>query len=478
MSDLFIQTQQRFKSTSADLYSSGLESKSFSQNMDLDSESHEDQDSDKDSESGFESESHEDEDEDQDQDSESELDEDQDQDSGSGSDEDEDEEEEEDEEFHYLDLNSGVLQYDFGLCAKTRDITKKYKIHMCGYQIVEESIHPFVQYLFQQDSNMFHFPTFYFRCMQNLQIDPEEEMTPEHIYFKNECLKFALEIFNVQDHESLEDLYKGFIYNDKKTENEYEIFVFFDFTGFLLHDSEIKRTWGIMNEIVNKTKIFESPIHPSICQIFQKNESLVYLCDDQDKQLPYPESLYLCKQLGSSTETVNYMNLYKKEEEYKNESVYFVDERMNHPILGYFYFFSLEPLSYNVPDPVYSIRRFAGFLIDPLYILKPLSKLESIAPKKTLSDVIPGVVDYFSKEEPTGESKEEPTEEPTGESKEEPTGEPTEEPTGESKEEPTEEPREEPFINQRNRCTYFQEIINNQRTAFWCLKSSTHFTEI
>ena len=343
-----------------------------------------------------------------------------------------------------MDLNSGVLHYDFGLCSETRDITKKYKIHICGYQIVDHIIHPFLQYLFQQEFDVFHFPTFYFRCMQNLQVDPDEEMTPEHVYFKNECLKYALEIMNVhvQEKESLEEMYKGFIYNDKG--GEYDIFVFFDFTGLSVNnESEIKRTWGLINEIINREKIFEYPIHPPICQIFQKNESLVYLCDEDDKQIPYPESLYLCKQSGPHS----YANLYNTEVDDKNESVYFIDERMNHPILGYFYFFSIAPLNYSASNPVHIIRRFAVFLIDPLYILKPLSQLEAIPPKKTLGDVIPSVVDYFSASDSTYKISDVSRKKKT-------------------------------ITNQLNRCTYFQEIINDVRTPFWCIKSSTHFTEI
>ena len=425
--------------------------------------------------------------------------------------------------FHFLGLDEGSLNYDFGLCNSNPDITKQYTVYICGYNINEtDGTWPFLQYMVQFDGTNFTFPKFQFRCATNITTEEDEEMTPEHVYFKNECIKHILSIFDIDynengsesgsesgsENDSVQDnsnilsrVYKGFV-QSKIDDNS--IYVVFDLNGFVLQSSseKIRRIWATIDEIMNEHKLLGYNIEPIVYNLFFQTPALMHLKNAKGEILDSPKVLFLCKQ-----ENGTYNNVYNE----TSGSISLFDERINHSILGNFYIFSLVPLDYETL-PIFNIRRFVGFFVQPIYILKDLTQIKpkNIVEKVTsykLGDVIPNIVSYFSKEkeEPTKKmgGKVDELEDPNEELEERSDKEKSEEildnegsETSENLEEPDSktEPKEEiledddeseqnsqeiaNLSNLKNSCIYFQEDLGEMRVAFWCIKSTLHFTEL
>ena len=120
--------------------------------------------------------------------------------------------------YSYLDENK-ELHTIFDLCDNEVDLLKKYKIYVCGFQVQESIIIPYVQYLFIQEGNNYDFPSFEFQCSTNINIDDNEEMSPRHIFFQNEIIKHLLKFVDpLEDYsdksKQFDNVYQGFIKDD------------------------------------------------------------------------------------------------------------------------------------------------------------------------------------------------------------------------------------------------------------------------
>ena len=247
--------------------------------------------------------------------------------------------------YHYI---NDRLTRTFGTCMDY-DSTK-YKIHFCIFAI-NDNCHfkgdtkPFLQFVFEKSPNIFSFPSIEFNCPNKQPLDADvnnkstrEENVDEDVYFKNECIKKLLDIFEIDkiDESMMDEIYKGFLEFD-----ENNIFVVFDFTytpslffktedkqSFLFFSTKVEKyDWGIIDEI-RKKEIQKIPIENIVLDFFQKYRYMNEIKTNDKTLLPIPSSLYLCKyENGSYTNiTESFMTNFEK--------------RSEHPYLGFFYFFS------------------------------------------------------------------------------------------------------------------------------------------
>jgi len=359
-------------------------------------------------------------------------------------------------DYRYLDKNSDALQYDFGRCSQTNDVTKKYTVYMCGYQVNEHGLFPFLQYFMILINDAFTFPAFQFRCYANLSAKSSEDYTPEHVYFQNECIKEMSTIVNIHHHHhhrhhygihAISNMYRGFTLAKDKEDT---IYAFFNLDTFMLHPSlpdSPKQLWATIDEIVHIKQAVGFNIDSSVVLLFTRLPELCRIYDKYDHVIETPSVMYLCEQDGSS-----YKNLFKpKEDETMSigePSFTLVNDRVDHPMFGNFYIFSI--FHFPTSQSLFLIRRFVGFLVKPLYIVKSLTSLldytkpvvTASGEPMTLGKIIPAIVDYVTqKTAPSSSSEEKELEERPSEEK------PSEEKPSEEKpseEKPSEEkPSEE-----------------------------------
>lgn len=439
----------------------------------------------------------------------------------------------EDRRTHYLGNNSAILQYEFDLCKENSDVTKKYQVQLCGYCVNESALRPFLEYFMTLANENLVFPSFTFHCYTNIPVEMDEEYSPEHVYFKNECMKQVATILDIYDHSehstaAVSAMYKGFLLKEVEPTTTGQVnmqnivYVFFDFTGFSQLpplDKTQKYVYTTLDEMVNVQHAFGYTIDPAIVSLFKENDELRELRDQKNRILDMPKMIYLCERAGSS-----YKNAFHteekslKEKDGENEDVEFsiLDDRIDHPILGSFYLFSLKP--FPTQQSLFLIRRFVGFYVKPLYIVKNLTKvieMSNFVPVSgsgsdkeldkvpmTLGMVIPTLVDYMSKPKEEEKTELEPEEKQAKpEDKQEEEQEQSDEVNPEleaenkkaienyqeQKEVEEKETLEDAEVVQRelnelldleNSCTYFHEMVNGTNTAFWMIKSSLHFTEL
>jgi hypothetical protein len=246
-------------------------------------------------------------------------------------------------EYYYI---NDRLNRNFGSCMDF-DSTK-YQIHFCIFKINEQchfkgSKIPFLEFVFEKKNNVFAFPSIEFNCPHKQTIDDDLNKEPveeddDDVYFKNECIKKLLDIFELEqiDESLMEKMYKGFLEFD-----ENNIFVVFDFTyipsyyfkteekqSFLFFSSTVdKYEWGIIDEI-RKKEIQKTPIENLVVNFFQKYRYMNEIKTYNRTLLPVPSSLYLCKYENGSYKNIT-ENLHTNYE-----------KRSEHPYLGFFYFFS------------------------------------------------------------------------------------------------------------------------------------------
>jgi len=438
--------------------------------------------------------------------------------------------------YIFLDPKDGILERDFGLCIGNKDITKHFTVYICGYRINEEGVLPFLQYHMYLENGQFTFPSFKFHCATNVQVEDDEERTPEQVFFQNECMKRVLDIVDIHsrqdtkeigseddssdqnthlhsidrgsiDHGSIDHMYKGFIEMDQE---ENAVLVMFDYTGLELRKpAPVRRVWATVDEIVYRRQILGYAVPEVLTKILHTYPELRQLYDLKGKILDTPSMMYLCTLEGGQ-----YKNEYKEHEEEQTEQTdestsvvdqmskmvsgqtaekfefSIVDDRVNHPSLGDFFIFSTSPL--NLQKPVFRIQRYVGFLFQPTYILRVLSTVTPSPPpnKYALGSVIPSLVDYMSKPakpstengsiiEPSGEN---------GPSLDTDLGQTVPEPSVTSTIQDLEQRIQDQkefnvqelatVVNLDNTCIYFHEMVADQRTPFWCIKSRLHFTKV
>lgn len=276
--------------------------------------------------------------------------------------------------YHYLDDDNGVLQKDFGLSVSNGllDINTTYSVHLCGYRQNNTLDNlPFVQYFMIYNRPFFHFPQFSFQCGNNIQTDEDDdhqEQSPEQIYFVNQCMEHLLNYIEPLPAETnaFQTAYKGFV--QRNVQEKTTLYVFFDLEHFSEILEERKYIWATLDEIVNKHKISSLDVQPECYNVFYQHPDLFQMKNRKGDVLQDPTVLFLCSKANNQ-----YENLYNTTDEFS-----IVDPSIDHPIFGQFYYFTVDPI-YSTQDLFY-IRRFACFFIQPTYLLKPIPALEQSNP--------------------------------------------------------------------------------------------------
>ncbi len=296
-------------------------------------------------------------------------------------------EEKEAPDYSYLDPENMDLDFEFQACS---DNSKIYTVYICGYSMDMECEIPFLKFLMELYGETFDFPHFDFTCPANVnnpssfitwvwdsltgkqklvKAEGEEEKEGEeenkaHTYFLNECFKRIFGIVDLGDHsdpDAMKNMYKGYILSKEHPD---KLYAFFDFGQLPLEKVEFKRSWGLVDEIMNHKKILGFAVEPKTIQIFVNTPGVMQITDKSGFLLDIPYVLYLCKR-----ENEVYVNVYDEsgEDEMSLHTI-----RTTHPNFGRFYLFSLTPLDFQGNQSLFKIERYAGFTETPKYILKDL----------------------------------------------------------------------------------------------------------
>ena len=393
--------------------------------------------------------------------------------------------------YHYLEEDKEDLQYIFDLCDNEPDLLKEYNVHICCYQVNDLCVMPFLQYLLVEDDGKYNFPMFTFKCATNIDVDEDSEFSATHVFFQNECMKFLLKfakpLDETENDDFMNEIYKGFTVSKNNDNSLYVV----------LNCNELHIEKGLlvtMDELLNKHSVLNVSIEPDAYQLFYDYPGLMQIKNKWGTMIHNPQVLYKC-----TFEDNKYVNELSSSE----ETISIIDDRIEHPLLGNSFIFSVEPIQ---ADNAKSLKRYAVFTLKPVYLMKDLSLLEKEQEGFTLGSVIPSVVDYMrpskkeeeddeeekdEKEEPEedDEEKEETEEEEDMKTKEE-MREEDEEKEEEDNEEDSEEEEEDmktkeemreevlDLANKTNSCIYFHEKRNDVDFTGWSVKLSTHFIEL
>lgn len=385
------------------------------------------------------------------------------------------------EHYSYLDENKEELSTIFDLCDNETNILKKYSVYICGYQVQVSYKTPYVQYLLVQEGDKHEFPFFSFQCATNISSSNDDENTTKQVFFQNECMKHLLKFIEPLEGNNDEPTpsfpqFQGFIQHKVQEDS---IYVFMNIDNF----QPKKGLFGVMDEIVNQHSILNRTIAPHVYQLFYEYPSLIHIKNKWGNRVEFPTILYRC-----TYENGNYQNIQSEDD----DTMSIIDDRIEHPILGNSFIFSCEPIDESNAS---TLKRYIGFLEDPLYLMKPLDFFDE-SESFTLGSVIPSIVDYTremtkntSEEGDEKEREEENEEEEDNEEEEEEEDEEEKDVDEEDEEEEDEEDdivltKEEEkeqlleVLKKNYSCIYFPIQQNSSIIHAWSIKNSSHFTEI
>jgi len=232
------------------------------------------------------------------------------------------------EKSKYKYLDNDVLSKEFCLDREHAILElKKYTISLCFFNINEELKTPFLEFLFDNQTGEFSFPkrelqmdvianlykkenekkinienTTPFQKMNSLTSEDIDDENNENVIetvcdevemeFFNQCSKFAQETVFLSDN-VLKERYLGFIEKDDI------LYVVFDITNVnilenIYNNSKNGYFIGIIDEIVNKKKIFETPIDQKVIDLFESSPLLKNIFDYNNKETIVPKIVYLC----------------------------------------------------------------------------------------------------------------------------------------------------------------------------------------
>lgn len=371
---------------------------------------------------------------------------------------------------YFEDIDSLIKVFDN---CNDVDILKKMNVYLCGYYLNAGNGFPFLQYLMFLDNGRWNFPNIPFQCATNIPENEDGQTPPIHVYFENLCTMHMLEYV---EGENMENMFKGYI---KSSSLDNTLYVFFELSQFQIKKSEdIRVMWITMDEMLNGHQCLGFEILKECYSVFYQDAALYTIQNEKGEIMDTPSTMFLCE--WKDNDFTNVYNDFEEGEEDAYGYLNGIDERIDHPVLGNFFFFSLHPFEYQ--SSITKIRRFVGNTRQPIYILHPLSEIvpENSTPSYTLSDVIPSIVSYFS---PKSEVVQEQEVDGTPDQIEDtPESDPD---LGDSKEPILENSLKYSLDDEiasiaslDASCIYFQEYKDGSKTPFWCIKNQTDFVEI
>jgi len=236
--------------------------------------------------------------------------------------------------YFYLDKEDLTMQFGFD-----RDLSKTYLIYICVYQINKTLEKPFIEYYVEERSGSYEFIQ---KTLDASLINEDESDVEE--YFLSQCEQAINSTFD-----KLSIDYKGFVEIDDK------IYAFYENIGDLIQ-SKLGSSLCIIDEIINKKKILSIPFHESVIKLFDENQELLNMKDNEGNLIENPILAYLCKKNGNKYESVLIDN-----------TIDDVDIKVNTEHFGNNYLFTTEPI--NTVGGFFSFfsgskkpKRFALFL--------------------------------------------------------------------------------------------------------------------
>jgi len=318
--------------------------------------------------------------------------------------------------FKYLE--NDILSKEFAL-HREPDILelKKHSIKLCLFNLKESLSVPFLEFFFENISGEFDFPqkeldmpalaevykkekdekinmenTTPFQPLTENEnsADSEEEADFDEFEaeFFNQCSAFFQEITYLGD-DLAHQRYLGFI------EKEDVLYIVFDCTDLdILENIHLQKKDGyfiaIMDEILNKKQINETPIQQHVIELFESSPLLSNIYGQDNKQQPFPKLVYLCVQGESGYKNEYYENVETKTEsenetipleksisKSQSRSISIINPKVEHPFFDHVYLFTTEPfiktsqkgvvqeviqsITENVttPDEINNIKRYA-----------------------------------------------------------------------------------------------------------------------
>lgn len=243
--------------------------------------------------------------------------------------------------YHYLEDN--FLDQHFSLCTCEME---KYMVYFCMYSVQME-LNPFLKFILTTNnvSGEYAFPFMEFACSQNDDVDT---------YFKNECIKYVVDILNV-DHltpDQINYMYEGFI-SEGGT-----IFVVID-VGKLQFNLQSDYEYAIIDEIINYRAVKNVPIDKDVVNFFFNHNYMIHLSTIKDEPIQYPIVVYSLKHNDELT------NVYYNDKH--NDSVY----KIAHPLIGDRYYFTSAPINNDYTN----IVRYGFFSHKSEYIVPDITTL-------------------------------------------------------------------------------------------------------
>lgn len=287
------------------------------------------------------------------------------------------------QKYRYLDNDS--LSNEFALYREQEILElKKHTLALCMFSMNETMKVPFLEFFFKLNADgAFDFPqtglamdTIYHLFkkespdkinLDNLatftttETEPEknEQDAPVHHdeveqEFFNQCSQFFQKV-TFLSHEIASQRYLGFIEKDDV------LYIVFDCTNLdileNIHEQKIEGVYlGIVDEIIHRKKIFETPIETKILDLFISNPQLSYIYGADNNTITLPKLLYLCSEGKDETgkaefEIEGYKNVYYSEDEIKemgysqSPTLSVVYPKVKHPLFDNTYLFSSETLN-------------------------------------------------------------------------------------------------------------------------------------
>jgi hypothetical protein len=192
--------------------------------------------------------------------------------------------------YHYKSL--GTLYQDYSTYLEMPNNKETIeKVHFCAYQIVNDSMYPFLQFLLKND--------LYDNKLSFIQIDlarmkfVDNEKLLDH--YKNYLLNYLQHIDITKNIDALFVDFKGFCVVDK------EMYLFYDLTNckFVLNDISVESPFwfALVDEIMNQRMVAGIPINHTVTDFFTKNNNsqFLFLYDKNYKKYEVPTVAYVCK---------------------------------------------------------------------------------------------------------------------------------------------------------------------------------------
>jgi len=271
----------------------------------------------------------------------------------------------------YFYLNDNILSQTFG---DFMNVDKQYNIKICIYKINGDCDIPFLQFLFDRSGEKATFPSIDFHCplvassgTDSNTLSGQDSVSQEHTFFMNQCSQELLKVLPIHDifsEDILKQIYKGFIEYDNT------LYVIFDSTKIdaeVIDKNEEKYGWVIIDEIANSRKILDKEIDTEIIDMFMKTPYMMHILDNHGHRIQQPILLYMCSKLPDAT---LYTNIIESD---NTNSINIIDEPIDHPIFGSYYYFTSTPLS---STDIKRVKQYACFTFDCKYILTDINTIQ------------------------------------------------------------------------------------------------------